>query len=108
MVCKNCGCDYVLAGGESCWGTHAGERLQLFVIDGEDDVPTGYFTTVREEPSSESALAQREDGVSRLLLDPLQCPNCRMTDAMLQRFVDGDECPRCHAGHVRKRGSCIY
>ena len=108
MVCSNCGCDYVLAGGESCWGTHAGERLQLFAIDGENDVPTGCFTTVREKSMDELANAQAADGVSRLELDPLQCPNCKMTNTMLQWFNNGDQCPRCRAGHIRQRGSCIY
>jgi hypothetical protein len=100
MVCGNCGRGYVLSGGASCWGTHIGERLQLFAFDGETDVPTGCFTTVREEPTNESELVQTEDGVSHLYLDPLQCPHCSRTDTLRQSFEDGDECPKCHTGQV--------
>ena len=108
MVCSNCGFDYVLTGGDSCWGTKEGERLQLFAFDGENDVPTGCFTTVRGKSSDELAKAQMTDGVSRLQLDPLQCPNCNKTDSMLQWFNDGDPCPSCDGGRIKQRGSCIY
>ncbi|MDC0284681.1 hypothetical protein OAK85_04935 [Mariniblastus sp.] len=107
MVCNHCGCDYVLAGGDSCWGTQEGERLQLFAFDGENDVATGCFTTVRDK-SDDMANAQMIDGVSRLQLAPLQCPNCNKTDTMLQSFNDGDPCPRCDGGRIKQRGSCIY
>ena len=107
LVCRNCATYFTLGGGESVWGTHAGERLQFFAFDGEKENPTGVFVIV-EENSLAFGKLQGIDGVSQVKFGQVDCPVCGVHDTMAQWFESGQKCPQCKNGSIVYSGACIY
>ena len=107
VYCRSCATHFTLGGGASEWGTHKGERLQFFTFDGENDIPTGVFVAV-DEKDIELGQLQAADGVSRLKFDNVDCPACGASDSIAQWCDPGQNCPKCKAGTILHRGSCIY
>ena len=104
LVCRHCGEQFFLGGGESRWQPRSGELLQLFPQNGEGSIPVGSKIEVRLP----DAAPGEKDGVAYLEIPALKCPRCNNTDALVQRLQENILCPTCNLGTIIRCGSCIY
>lgn len=105
LVCPSCGSQYILGGGQSEWGPCEGETLRLFTGGLHAVIPTDISTAIHILPAPDD---EEWDGVVRLDVDGLCCPQCSARETLTQEFDKDQRCPACREGKIKRHGSCIY
>jgi hypothetical protein len=105
LVCPACASQYILGNGQSEWGPREGETLRLLKLGRENDEPTETSTAIHILPMDND---EEWDGVVRLDVGNLCCPQCNEHEQLIQEFDEGQCCPACRKGKIECQGSCIY
>lgn len=105
LVCPSCASQYILGDGQSQWDPREGETLRLLKVGLETVEPTEASTVIHVLPRAND---EEWDGVVRLDIGTLRCPQCNNQESLIQEFDEDQCCPACQEGTIERQGSCIY